>query len=456
MFWLKSLDREDVTNAEVMAVDSSTLRDLEVFSSFDAEGMTLFALLDRTRSWIGKESLRRRISTPVSGPARIVELQIAHQTLAGESDAVRAALNDAELDAVSAYLGSRWEPARSRSRVARAAEAVWMGMRENRFLRDAERGRDRVVALLTAAARLVDLLGAAPSELVRANAREIRATTESPTLARLRNPGPERSTASAILAFDQVARGPGKPLLEHLLRQLAELEAMWSLGAATREHGWSYPIVSTGACSVRGLAHPFLGQRGIPNDITLDRVTRVCFLTGPNMAGKSTFLKAFALSTYLAHLGCGVPAIAMTFQPVRSLFSSVQISDSIAAGESFYLAEVRRIRALATLLGGLESVVAVIDEPFRGTNVHDATEASLALVKRLAAHPNALVLVASHIAELAPEIEGDSRVRLLHFAARMDGGNPAFDFVLREGVSTQRLGMALLRQEGVLDLLDRW
>jgi hypothetical protein len=386
-----------------------------------------------------------------------VDLQLAHQTLAVESDTVRAALNDAELDAVSAYLGSRWEPARSRSRVARAAEAVWMGMRENRFLRDAERGRDRVLALLTAAARLVDLLGAAPSELVRSNARAIRATSESPDLARLRDLGPERSTASAILAFDQVARGPGKPLLEQLLKQLAEIEAMWSLGAATREHGWSYPVVSTGACSARGMVHPFLGQQGIPNDITLDQATRVCFLTGPNMAGKSTFLKAFALSIYLAHLGCGVPARAMSFQPVRSLFSSVQISDSIAAGESFYLAEVRRIRALAKLLGGLESVVAVIDEPFRGTNVHDATEASLVLVKRLAAHPTALVLVASHIAELAPEIERDSRVRLLHFAAGMDGGgNPAFDFVLREGASTQRLGMALLRQEGVLDLLDRW
>jgi DNA mismatch repair ATPase MutS len=439
-----------------MAVDSSTLRDLEVFSSLDAEGMTLIALLDRTHSWVGREALRRRISTPVSDPARIVELQLAHQALAGESDAVRAALNDAELDAVAAYLGSRWEPARSRSRVARAAEAVWTGLRAKQFLQDAERGRDQVVALLTAATQLADLLSSSPSELVRENARAIRATTESLDLARLRDPGPRRATASTVLAFDQAARGPERPLLEDLVRQLAETEAMWSLGAATGEYGWSYPSVSSGACSARGLAHPFLGQHGIPNDITIDPATRVCFLTGPNMAGKSTFLKAFALSTYLAHLGCAVPAKAMAFRPVRSLFSSVQISDSIAAGESFYLAEVRRIRALAKLLGDLEPVVAVIDEPFRGTNVHDAAEASLVLVKRLAAHPNALVFVASHIAELAPEIEGDSRVRLLHFAARMDGGNPAFDYVLREGVSTQRLGMTLLRQEGVLDLLDRW
>src|SRR5206468_12878739 len=82
----------------------------------------------------------------------------------------------------------------------------------------------------------------------------------------------------------------------------------------------------------------------------------------------------------LAHAGCGVPAESMEFPITGTIFSSV----------------VRRIRSLALALHDHGSAVAVVDEPFRGTNVHDAAEATLAVITRLAAHPAALAFVASH------------------------------------------------------------
>ena len=97
----------------------------------------------------------------------------------------------------------------------------------------------------------------------------------------------------------------------------------------------------------------------------------------------------------------------------------------------------------------------MIDEPFRGTNVHDAAEATLAVITRLAAHPAALVLVASHVAEVAPAILDDHRIAFFCFAADVTGERPRFDYRLRDGVSEQRLGMILLRQEGVLERLER-
>jgi DNA mismatch repair protein MutS len=101
------------------------------------------------------------------------------------------------------------------------------------------------------------------------------------------------------------------------------------------------------------------------------------------------------------------------------------------------------------------SAVAVIDEPLRGTNVHDAAEATLAVITRLAAHPAALVMVASHVGEVVPAVGDDPRIALLHFAADVTADQPRFDYRLREGVSAQRLGMTLLRQERVLDLLEQ-
>lgn len=169
----------------------------------------------------------------------------------------------------------------------------------------------------------------------------------------------------------------------------------------------------------------------------------------------STFLKAIAVAVLLAHVGSGVPVTSMEFVPVGTVFSSVQIVDNLSAGESFYLAEVRRIGALATALADHGSAIAVIDEPFRGTDVHDAAEATLALIKRLAAHPAALVLAASHVGEVASGLRDDARIALFYFAADITGDRPRFDDLLREGVSDQRLGMTLLQQEGILERLER-
>jgi DNA mismatch repair protein MutS len=84
----------------------------------------------------------------------------------------------------------------------------------------------------------------------------------------------------------------------------------------TIEHGWSYPRPGS-RLNLTGLFHPFLGQRAVPNDLELGEDVRICFVTGPNMAGKSTFSKAIATAVLLAHCGCGVPAAAMEFSGLR-------------------------------------------------------------------------------------------------------------------------------------------
>jgi DNA mismatch repair ATPase MutS len=254
-------------------------------------------------------------------------------------------------------------------------------------------------------------------------------------------------------AFDQLARDRGKAVISGFIECLGKVESLWSVAAATLEHGWSYPCPAR-RLAVRGLFHPFLGPLSVRNDLEIARDVRVGFVTGPNMAGKTTFMKSVAVAILLAHIGSGVPATSMEFPVVGTVFSSIDISDNLSAGESFYLAEVRRIRALATALGEHRSALAVIDEPFRGTNVHDATEATLAMLTRLAALPIGLVLVASHVSEVVSAIRDDPRILLIHFSADITDDGPRFDYKLRDGVSTQRLGMTLLKQERVIELLE--
>jgi DNA mismatch repair protein MutS len=422
-------------------VDTSTLQDLEVVPTPGRRGPTLWSLVNRTRTHAGAQALRRRLVDPSPSADRIVALQQAHRDLAAD-DVWRLLLDRAKLDDVEKYSSVTWQLPDTMPTLARFRR--WY----RQYEADVARGQRSVAGMLAAAVDLANRLLAAEASVLQGLGEELAALLDDPAAREVR----VLAARPGLRAFDQIARGRTS-VLPAVVQFLATVEAMWSLGAATAEHGWSYPQPS-GRLRAVGLFHPFLGAGAVPNDLLLNDTTRVCFVTGPNMAGKSTFLKAVSIALLLAHAGCGVPAQSLAFPVVSAVFSSIDIRDNLGAGESFYLAEVRRIAALATVLHQQRTAVAVIDEPFRGTNVHDAAEATLAVMARLADHPSALVFVASHLGEIVPSLADHPGVALFHFEAEVTADVPHFDYRLRDGVSSQRLGMTLLRQERVLELLD--
>jgi DNA mismatch repair ATPase MutS len=433
-------------------IDAATRRDLDVFAASTPRGQTLWGLVDRTRSRAGREHLRQALGAPSHAAAAIVERQRAHQALTRDLAGVGRLLDAVGADGIEAYLAATWQLPSAQP--ALAGLGVWRPAWFKEYKRAIDGGRTRVVAGLATATALRERLAASEAPLLRDVGNRLASALASPHVGALQGQAARRGTAG-LLAFDGVARDTGKPTLLAILDAIGEVDAMWSLAAATHERGWTYPQPST-RLVVTGLRHPFLENGGgaVTNDLRLEDVTRVCVVTGPNMAGKSTFLRAIAMAVLLAHAGCGVPAAALEFPVVATIFSSVQITDDLEAGESFYLAEVRRIRALAEALHAHRSMLAVLDEPFRGTNVHDAAEASLGVISCLVAHPRALVFVATHVAEVTEALRDDARVQFLHFSADVSGDRPLFDYTVRAGVSTQRLGMTLLRQERVLELLE--
>jgi DNA mismatch repair ATPase MutS len=435
-----------------MVIDADTLRDLAILPAAGARGRTVWDLVDRTRSRTGAEHLRRALSEPPHDADAILARQTAHRALASVLAEIRAALDAAANDAIERYLASTWHLPDAHpvgaSLTPRLLAPAWY----QDYEQSVAEGQARIASALTAAAGLAGRLTATDAPLLRALGAEIASTLGDADIAEVRRLAP-RTSRGARLAFDQLARTLAAPKLRALLDGLGRLEAIWCLASATVEHGWCFPTVG-GRFTVRGLTHPLLPGRAVPNDLDLDGDTRVGFVTGPNMAGKSTFLKAVAVATVLAHAGCGVPAAAMTFAPIGTVFSSVQVADDLGRGECFYLAEVRRVKALAEALRRHGSILAVIDEPFRGTNVHDAAEATIAVITSLARQPGARVFVASHLAEVVPAIAADPHVRLLHFAADVRDTEVTFDYRVRDGLSTQRLGMVLLKREGVLALLE--
>jgi DNA mismatch repair protein MutS len=435
-----------------MIVDTATQRDLDIGSSPIAGGPTLLGMIDRTWSRSGRERIRKELFAPHSVD-EILALQRAHQALAAAYTSYHEILSRIDLDGAERYLTSTWQLPEQRRRLLRVVGRLLKPSWHREYLSDVRRGRTRILSVLAGAQELCRRMFDRDGSLLQTINIRLQALLDTAELQRLSALGTSRAPAS-LEAFDQLARERARPMVSELIDEIGRVEAMWSLAVATVQQGWRYPTPGS-QLRVTGLRHPFLGERAVQYDLALADHVRVCFVTGPNMAGKSTFLKAIGAALVLAHCGCGVPADTMEFVPVTTIFSSVQIVENLVAGESFYLAEVRRIRALATALHAGRTAVALIDEPFRGTNVHDAVEATTAVICRLVKHPKATVFLASHLAEAVSGLASDPRISLLHFAADMSGEQPRFDYRLRSGLSTQRLGLALLKQEQVLDLLDR-
>jgi DNA mismatch repair ATPase MutS len=191
----------------------------------------------------------------------------------------------------------------------------------------------------------------------------------------------------------------------------------------------------------------------------MDHLLPRCYTAGlisvSTKAGEvqSVYLKAAGIATYLAQLGMGVPARRFRLTPFACLFSGINTTDNVRLGQSYFFAEVRRVREITDLLAQGTHALVLFDEMFKGTNLKDASDACLAVLSGFAACQNSAFMVASHIAELAAGIENLEGVQFVQFGAEIHGGTAAFDYRVRPGVSQQRLGMLILEREGVLTRL---
>ncbi|HEX9105613.1 MAG TPA: hypothetical protein VF832_00255, partial [Longimicrobiales bacterium] len=285
--------------------------------------------------------------------------------------------------------------------------------------------------------------------------RGVREILDRPALRGIPLVGEERWRVVRLLAVDRVLRGSEKEALHQLRQLLFEIDALVSMARATSEYRFAIPEVLDGPPQVvaRGLVHPLIAD-AIPNVLHLEPAQRLLFLTGPNMAGKTTYIRACGVAVYLAHVGMGVPAEAFRFAPCDAIFTSIRTTDSVRGGISYFEAEALRARTIADAVAGGLRILAIMDEPFKGTNVKDAMDASRAFLERLAAFQGSLFLVSSHLIEVAEPLLASGAVACWHFEAQQTDLHLAFDFTIRPGVSGQRLGMRVLEEKGVLRVLD--
>ncbi len=172
------------------------------------------------------------------------------------------------------------------------------------------------------------------------------------------------------------------------------------------------------------------------------------------MSGKTTFLKTIGLCTYLAHCGFGVPAKSMKLCFFDRLMTIVNTEENITKSQSYFMSEVKRVKEIVKNIVSGKKCLILMDELFKGTNFQDAYETTLAVVKRMLNIKTSIFIFSTHIFEISDAIKEYSNVLFKCFDVKIEKNKIKYNYLLKDGISKDRLGMKILENEGILDLFN--
>jgi hypothetical protein len=242
------------------------------------------------------------------------------------------------------------------------------------------------------------------------------------------------------------------PAIREWIDAVGDLEALTSLSAFAYEHPRHVFPEFAGAAPLfdaEGLAHPLLpAGNAVENDVKLGEPIHLILLSGPNMAGKSTFLRAIGVNAVLAQCGAPVHARRLRMSPLN-VAASICILDSLAGGMSRFYAEIHRLKLIVDLAQGPLPVLFLLDELLSGTNSHDRFIGAQFVLEHLLEH-GAIGMASTHDLALAqiPSRFGEQAANF-HFEDRLDGDRLVFDYKLKPGIVQTSNALKLMRAIGL-------
>ncbi|MFB6164586.1 MAG: DNA mismatch repair protein MutS [Haloarculaceae archaeon] len=239
-------------------------------------------------------------------------------------------------------------------------------------------------------------------------------------------------------------------LLQDVGRALAELDALSSLAAHAVRNDWTRPELTEGReLDVRQGRHPVVEQsvEFVPNDLRMDTDRQFLIVTGPNMSGKSTYMRQAALITLLAQVGSFVPAESATVGLVDGIYTRVGALDELAQGRSTFMVEMQELSNI--LHSATEESLVILDEVGRGTATYDGISIAWAATEYITNEIRSLTLFATHYHELTTLGEELPTVENVHVAADESDGDVTFLRTVRDGPTSRSYGVHVADLAGV-------
>jgi DNA mismatch repair ATPase MutS len=233
---------------------------------------------------------------------------------------------------------------------------------------------------------------------------------------------------------------------------ISEAEVLCSIGTfAFNNPSFIYPTISSElTLKAEGLGHPLISEKEcVVNDLYMGKGQAVLIITGANMAGKSTFLRTSGVNLVLAL--AGAPVFAKTFScPIINLRSGMRTADSLKDHQSYFYAELDRLKSIMDELRSDKPLLILLDEILKGTNSTDKQTGSIALVKQLLPHP-CLAMIATHDIVLGDlENQFPEHIKNYHFEANIENDQLSFDYKLKRGIAQTMNATFLMKKMGII------
>ncbi len=245
--------------------------------------------------------------------------------------------------------------------------------------------------------------------------------------------------------------GQFTPFLQRCARELSELDAMAALAIVAFEANWVRPhMVPHALLNIRQGRHPVLEvqvEQFTPNDCALHPGKHMALITGPNMGGKSTYMRQTALIALLAHMGSFVPAASAQIGVLDRIFTRIGASDDIAGGRSTFMVEMTE--AATIVRQATPSSLVIMDEIGRGTSTFDGLSLAWEIAKRLANTNRCLTLFATHYFEITALGHELDSVFNVHLSATEHQGKLVFLHRIEAGPASQSYGLQVAKLAGL-------
>jgi DNA mismatch repair protein MutS len=437
-----------------MQIDKITFNDISIFHS--EEEYSIFHKLNFTRTAVGKEWLRRFFSEPQKDLNKINGTQNIIKALIDSTDKWPHEITNGTVLVMDKFLDYNLDPIPNKLtslnsfsyKVFHSQDFSMIKYSVKHFA-DFYRGLKRLSSLLEA----TELPGQFRFYIDRIN----KVLKEEALAGLADTKAGEKLTKKENLFYAHHLRTRYKTDTIEMIDVFGRLEAWYSMAVAVKTFNLSFPVFREGEMpffSAEGMYHILLHDP-VAYDLVMEPDRNFLFLTGANMAGKSTLIKAVGSSVFLAHIGMGVPVKKMELTMFDGLLSNINVADNIAKGESYFFNEVQRIKNTIQKINDGRKWLVLIDELFKGTNIDDAMKCSLTVIRGLRKMKNSLFILSTHLYEIGEELKEYPNISFRYFETKVNEDQLEFSYQLKEGISNDRIGYVILRREKVVEMLEK-
>lgn len=437
-----------------LVTDKQTVDDLGIFTRQGKN--SVFSVFNKTKTRSGAQILEQMLRYPLSD----IELIRKRSGLIRDikTSGLHFPISPGLLDAAESYLANRDERSRLRHEDGALARKFSNMLGTNSAYRQIIKGIASTIELLATFQQFLQQLE--NITFTGPYRQEIEGMRQL-----LGEAGLEKLTKEKIdqdipydraIILDSALRFERYDHLTKILGAIYLLDAYFSIALAATQNNFVFAEVTETKepfVELKGLVYPGLNN-AVANDLEVTAKANIIFLTGANMAGKSTFMKAFGTAMYLAHAGFPVAAGSMRFSVCDVILTTINLADNLHSGYSHFYSEVLRLQKMALQLSNSRNVLIISDELFRGTNVKDAYEGTVAITQALASRTNCIFMVSTHITEAGHALADVCRnIHFIFFPTIMRDNKPFYTHKIENGITRDRYGMVIIEKEGILDIL---